>query len=168
MPQFPHLPAGQPWRVPDDPLLSSLSASSLQPRPTPFALPCQKASKRPTREDKTNRKGKEKKKKEEVIKGKLELALGQIKTDHRENEVWEQLSSHSCRCAILWTASRKRKTRRAVGAKIKPSGSVNTTPRSDTEPWQWCSGKATPCRGPLQMSTELRCGAKQWLRCTHR
>lgn len=44
---------------------------------------------------------KKKKKKEEVIKGKLELALGQIKTDHRENEVWEQLSSHSCRCAIL-------------------------------------------------------------------
>lgn len=74
------------------------------------------------------------------------------------------------RCFVnsLRTTSRKRKTRQVVGAKIKPSGSVNTTPRSDTEPWQWCSGKATPCRGPLQMNTELRCGAKHWLHCTHR
>lgn len=35
---------------------------------------------------KTRQIGREKKKKEKVIKGKLELALGQIKTDHRENE----------------------------------------------------------------------------------
>lgn len=72
--------------MPDDPLLSSLLPFSLEEQPIPFILLSQKAFKMPTGEDTTEGKKMKINIHTVIMKGKLELALGQIKTDHGINE----------------------------------------------------------------------------------